>query len=185
MATPDSTRSHGEIQIYSVRTFLLCTLLFPLALCGALIAFEHTDWVSLIAAIVLAVSALCAIGFMAHDALKGAKAQQTVVTTGLPLLDPHPSSLVKFPIPGQYIYIIQDEDVTGLCKIGKTSDPARRLYDHGVLLPFSTRTICILPVRKMAKTEAALHRVFASKRVRGEWFALDASDISKIIEVLA
>lgn len=81
---------------------------------------------------------------------------------------------------GQYVYVIQDLDVTGMFKIGKTHYPEKRILDFGVHLPFNVGIVHIIPTDNMNRLERTLHRKFAVKRVRGEWFDLDPSDIEYI-----
>lgn len=41
------------------------------------------------------------------------------------------------------------------------------------------------PNRKIAASfEQALHQAYSEKRIRGEWFSLDESDVNDIIESL-
>lgn len=84
---------------------------------------------------------------------------------------------------GQYVYILQDIDVSGFCKIGKTNNPAKRLYDFGVKLPFRVQLIHIIQTDNMALLESILHRRYIRKRIRGEWFALEQGDIDTIKEL--
>lgn len=73
---------------------------------------------------------------------------------------------------GGYVYIIQDKDVTGYCKIGRTNNPKRRLYDFGVKLPFNIDVLYLLKCDDAVAFESALHNTFSHKRIRGEWFNL-------------
>lgn len=96
------------------------------------------------------------------------------------LLPRYTKSLYSLP-KGQYVYVVQDVTVSGLCKIGKAANPRRRVVDNfGVILPFDLECIWILKCNHMARTESELHQHFADKRVRGEWFALDRHDIEII-----
>lgn len=89
------------------------------------------------------------------------------------------SNAVLFP-KGQYVYLIQDVSVTGYCKIGRTNLPAKRLYDFGVHLPMRLSVVHIIPTDNMVHLETYLHRIYANKRINGEWFALEPNDIEYI-----
>lgn len=78
------------------------------------------------------------------------------------------------------VYIIQDISVTRYCKIGRKSGSLRRLYDFGVLLPFQHNVVHLIPCDNSRYLERALHRRFAHKRIRGEWFALTLTDINSL-----
>lgn len=89
------------------------------------------------------------------------------------------ASLIPKYEPG-YIYVIQDVDVTGYCKIGRSVDPASRLRHFGVKLPFSCEMIHMFKVNNMFNAETSLHKKYKGKRVRGEWFNLTSRDIRYI-----
>lgn len=78
---------------------------------------------------------------------------------------------------GEYIYVIKDIDISGYYKIGRTNDPSIRLSTFDVKLPFRIEVIAILTCKNAMQGERELHVRFASKRVRGEWFNLDDSDL--------
>lgn len=78
------------------------------------------------------------------------------------------------------VYVIQDIDVTYYYKIGKTTSPADRIGHFDTMLPFQTCVVHIISARDCNAVEAVLHRHFASKRKRGEWFALNDADIAWI-----
>lgn len=78
----------------------------------------------------------------------------------------------ELPPRSGYVYIIQDIDVTNFCKIGRTNNPTRRLYEFGVKLPFRIGLLHLLRCDDMVAFETSLHETFAHKRVRGEWFEL-------------
>jgi hypothetical protein len=62
-------------------------------------------------------------------------------------------------------------------KIGRTNAVGRREYELGTKLPEESRTIHVIPTDDPAGIESYWHSRFASKRVRGEWFELDVSDV--------
>lgn len=84
-----------------------------------------------------------------------------------------------------YVYLMVDT-TNNFHKIGISNNP--RYREH--TLQSDKPTIELLcakeyPSRVIAEAfEAALHRVYSSKRIRGEWFNLDASDIEEIKQTL-
>jgi len=74
------------------------------------------------------------------------------------------------------VYVMIDKN-TGLYKIGRSTSPACREKT----LQSEKPTIEMLFYNSgFHFDEVALHRKFADKRVRGEWFKLDADDISEV-----
>lgn len=65
----------------------------------------------------------------------------------------------------------------GYYKIGKAQDVAERLRDIGCSHPVPPTLIKVIPTNVMDVLEAKLHAHFAVKRVSGEWFALDETDL--------
>lgn len=77
-----------------------------------------------------------------------------------------------------YVYLIKS--ASGYWKIGKTINPDDRMKTFSVKLPFEVEYEHIIPCQNHHAAEDELHLRFASKRVNGEWFCLDASDIAWI-----
>ena len=76
----------------------------------------------------------------------------------------------------KYVYVMHDFN-TGYYKIGKSNNPERREKT----LQSEKPTIELLYKSKMSvKTEKELHQMFQEKRIRGEWFDLTGSDITKL-----
>ncbi len=90
----------------------------------------------------------------------------------------------NYNLPG-FLYLMR-RDSDSAIKIGISLDPKSRLWktrsnvqgDQIVLL-------ATFPVNNMGTVEKALHVRFESKRVIGEWFALDANDIASISTLVA
>lgn len=84
-----------------------------------------------------------------------------------------------------YVYLMVDT-TNNFHKIGISNNPKYREHT----LQSDKPTIELLyakeyPSRTIAEAfEAALHRVYANKRIRGEWFNLDAYDIEEIKQTL-
>lgn len=76
-----------------------------------------------------------------------------------------------------YVYLLRGQN--GLYKIGLSKDAERRLKNFEGL-PFDVDYICVIESEDMRGLEASLHKRFAAKRVKGEWFDLDAEDVDYI-----
>ena len=63
-------------------------------------------------------------------------------------------------------------------KIGRSNDTARRRREISLLLPEELEHVHIIETDDPEGIEAYWHRRLASKRVRGEWFALANDDIA-------
>lgn len=77
-----------------------------------------------------------------------------------------------------YIYLITSKD--GLYKIGLSKDVMSRIKTLGVTLPFEIEPIHTIKTDDMVGLEKELHSRFESKRIRGEWFALETDDVEYI-----
>lgn len=100
----------------------------------------------------------------------------------LPLHTPTTENWLSYPL-GQYVYVIQDTDLSRCCKIGRTNNLRRRLARFDVVLPFRFAVICIVPCRNAVSMETYLHNHFNDKRRSGEWFSLDEKDVAFIREL--
>lgn len=83
------------------------------------------------------------------------------------------------------VYVLRDVDVTGWYKIGKTTKPVERIGHFDTHLPFAVSVVHIIPAKDCTQLETVLHRQFADKRMRGEWFALSDSDVQWIMRMEA
>lgn len=82
--------------------------------------------------------------------------------------------------PKGFVYILDGGN--GLYKIGMSKTPKIRIRTLGVCLPFDLVTVCLIGSDDYITLEQELHDVFASKRVRGEWFRLNNDDLEWLIE---
>ena len=78
-----------------------------------------------------------------------------------------------------FVYLIRSSE--GLCKIGRTIDPQDRLKT----LQLNTGVALTLEYSKDLRSkgkrvEKELHRLYAEKKIRGEWFALEATDVEAV-----
>jgi hypothetical protein len=78
--------------------------------------------------------------------------------------------------PG-YVYVIRSQN--GF-KIGKTVNMKSRTRLFEVKLPFPIKIEHYAWFENFSDAERSLHEMFRSKRLEGEWFNLDATDIAQI-----
>lgn len=78
-----------------------------------------------------------------------------------------------------YIYVLKSNQ-TDLYKIGLSHQPSIRIKTLCRLERESLQTVALFHTLGMPIIEKELHALFASKRVRGEWFSLDQEDIEYI-----
>src|SRR6478609_1004056 len=83
-----------------------------------------------------------------------------------------PRSLRRESVP--YVYLFKAGD---FYKIGFSGDPSKRLKDIQSSCPLPVEIIRTWIHGDAANIEMDLHALFASKRLEGEWFALDESDL--------
>ena len=87
---------------------------------------------------------------------------------------------------GCFVYLMLDKN-TGFYKIGISNDPQYRERTLQSEKP-TIEMICnkCYPTRVIAVAiESALHNAFSDKRVRGEWFALNETEVEQIIQTLS
>lgn len=96
------------------------------------------------------------------------------------IIHPSDEAMSVHKISEPAVYLLQDVDVTGYVKIGRSKTPTKRLLFFGVKLPFETRLIHVIKHKDDKMVESFLHDFFRSRRVRGEWFALTEMDIEII-----
>lgn len=89
---------------------------------------------------------------------------------GMPFFDLTPY-LASYP--GE-VYILQGDKYF---KIGKSRDLEKRLRLFNLTLPFKVELIHRIYTNDCSYLESYFHKLFASKRVNGEWFLLEPEDI--------
>jgi hypothetical protein len=62
-------------------------------------------------------------------------------------------------------------------KIGKSNAFGRREYELAIQLPEKAKTVHVIKTDDPSGIEAYWHNRFAAKRMNGEWFELDSSDV--------
>lgn len=75
-----------------------------------------------------------------------------------------------------YIYLMLNHR-NGLYKIGRSNNPKKR---ESTLQSEEPEISLILQFSGTPDTEIALHQQYSNKRIRGEWFKLDTSDVEAI-----
>lgn len=78
----------------------------------------------------------------------------------------------------EYLYLIRAEN--GLIKIGYSEDVQRRYSLLNTASPIALELLWFMESARARLIEAELHQRFASKRVRGEWFAIGDEDVESI-----
>ena len=63
-------------------------------------------------------------------------------------------------------------------KIGKTRQYAQRMSAFGIQLPFAVSPVHTIETDDITWLERLLHKRFKGKRMRGEWFRLEAADLA-------
>jgi hypothetical protein len=79
---------------------------------------------------------------------------------------------------GPCVYFLRIE--TGLVKIGRSTNPEKRLTDVRRALPFDSELLHLVKSMDHIALEKSYHERFADRRVRGEWFALTEEDLQTI-----
>ena len=77
------------------------------------------------------------------------------------------------------IYIIRCKD-SATYKIGKSTNPACRLKSHQTSCPSELELEYYTKVWQMSHIEYAIHKLYADKCVRGEWYELSEDDIEQL-----
>lgn len=77
-----------------------------------------------------------------------------------------------------YVYLIKAS--TGHRKIGRTVNPQNRMKTFNIKLPFEVEYEHLIKTNDMLMLESQLHNKFSEKRINGEWFDLDGSDVEYI-----
>jgi hypothetical protein len=79
-----------------------------------------------------------------------------------------------------YIYLLSFVETHGYYKIGKTQDIQRRINGISTNVPFTVKLNHVFVSQQAIIAERTLHRFFASKRIKLEWFSLESHDVDLI-----
>ena len=79
-----------------------------------------------------------------------------------------------------YIYFVH-ADGTNRYKIGLTVDLDRRMRElNGKQAPFENKLLWSIEVSDMRSAEKDLHDMFSNRRVNGEWFVFNESELDEV-----
>lgn len=130
------------------------------------------------AAAFFAPATICTLFYLGFDFIHN-------VPTFKPLELPQPE--IVFPRPGPtlagYVYLIREPG--GLYKIGHSTNPKKRLSSLRGQTPYALQLELVHTIRcnNRYEAESQLHKRYADKRVRGEWFRLDPDDVQAIRKI--
>ena len=94
-----------------------------------------------------------------------------------PLAQTAPAPAEKSAESGRYGFVYLVQAHRGEFKIGRTNLVDRRLSELGVMAAVEHKLVHEIKTDDPAGVEAYWHRRFEVKRMRGEWFRLDAADV--------
>jgi hypothetical protein len=80
-----------------------------------------------------------------------------------------------------FVYLIGP--LQGCVKIGQSTDPNERTFTIGTL-PSELAVLASIPSADVRWLESYLHRCYAAKRVRGEWFGLSDADVDFLSRIV-
>lgn len=84
-----------------------------------------------------------------------------------------------------FIYVITAQEFPCAYKIGLTNSIERRLAEMQTGCPHLLFALRCYEVKNPVAVEAMLHAFFHKKRIRGEWFKLDDTDLAYIDDAMA
>ena|SRR5687767_13808899 len=80
-----------------------------------------------------------------------------------------------------YVYFIQNK-FSGFIKIGRTKNIERRIAIFTKMFSFPIQVIQHIRTLNYERIEKSFHNYYSKKRVRGEWFNLNDTDIAQIVQ---
>lgn len=89
---------------------------------------------------------------------------------------------VVFTTSPGYVYLAEAE--SGHYKIGRSSNPQRRVDYFDKSYPFAVRLLAYARCDDAASAEAILHNRYAENRTRGEWFLLSEDQAKAVMAEL-
>ena len=95
----------------------------------------------------------------------------------------NPVDLPKLPHPAGYVYVIHDTEYSKSYKIGRTINPSSRISDIRNILPGESDIVAIIDTQDAPTLEWQLHQRYADSRKRGEWFALNDTQVREICDI--
>ena len=89
--------------------------------------------------------------------------------------------MIKLAPHKDCVYIVKGQQ---LYKIGVSYNPVKRIHDMNTGSEYELTLIYSVQVSKPYAVERYLHRLYAHKHCRLEWYALDDNDVLNIIDYL-
>lgn len=102
------------------------------------------------------------------------RARDILAPINRPYTNRRPELNGRGPIP-VYVYIISIGG--GIYKIGRSIKPSERIASISTASPFSIKLINSFFCNDSRITEQKLHKKYAKQNIRGEWFALNDSEL--------
>lgn len=88
---------------------------------------------------------------------------------------------LKKKVTSGYVYLMQAEN--GYYKIGRSLDVSRRNKEHMRDYPLVIKVLHSFFCRNYVRAESQLLKMFDDKKLQGEWFALEKSDVDYIMGI--
>lgn len=105
------------------------------------------------------------------------------ITTDIQYLTAWKKLASRLDMGAGYVYLMHLE-TTPYYKIGRSKNPQQRISEvGGAVLPLNITLVHKIASGDSRASERELQRRFKSKRHRGEWYTLDASDVAYICEL--
>lgn len=82
----------------------------------------------------------------------------------------------------EYVYGIGHPH--GYVKLGRSTEPGKRLREHQISCPYELWLVAAVPVDDSHAVEDELHDHFADTHVRGEWFELTHDDYDDLNDMM-
>lgn len=96
-------------------------------------------------------------------------------------------SLESVETKQEIIYVLENEAMPGIVKIGRTCNLAERLGElsNSAAVPYPFRCAYAASVADSVTVERHIHAAFASQRVRKEFFRVPAHSVIAVLELVA
>lgn len=98
---------------------------------------------------------------------------ESPATTLSDFLERHRRTQLRDQIDG-YVYLLKSGPAY---KIGRAREVDARIKQISPVLPYPVEVVHTIPSNNVVRAEAHYHQMFASKRLRGEWFDLSDADV--------
>lgn len=84
--------------------------------------------------------------------------------------------------PG-FVYVLTSRAYPGLCKVGSSKNPLKRLQEFNILDPYRSFAFQDIRffIRGYHEVERIIHEVLDDRRLEGEWFDTSAQSVSYVL----